>query len=286
MDHFKSNPLTLVDDLASETPGPSESATTNKKEVSNIWNFFTKIGKDEDGIEKAACKYCGNNYKVGKHPVTKNNYGTSHLSRHVNACRSIANLDVDMNLYQEGKFGTRKINQKIHRKLLARAIIKHSLPYNFVEYEGIREWIKYINPNVDMKCRNTTVSDVEKEYIEQKDKVKQIMSKIPNRICLTSDVWTAVTSEGYICLTAHFVDENWKLTKKTKKVLEKFKRLFKEYVKNFSIPGVSLSQSPTESILMSQSNTEGKKFKRSRIISDFKMYKIYCWKERDRCLFR
>jgi len=214
MDHPKSNPLVLVDDLASETPGPSESATTNKKEVSNVWNFFTKVGKDKDGIEKAACKYCGNNYKVGKNPITKNNYGTSHLSRHVNVCRSIPNIDMDMNLYQEGKFGTRRINQKIHRKLLARAIIKHSLPYNFVEYEGIREWIKYINPNVDMKCRNTTVLDVEKEYMEEMDKVKQSMSRIPNRICLTSDVWTAVTSEGYICLTAHFVDENWKLTSK------------------------------------------------------------------------
>ena len=65
-----------------------------------------------------------------------------------------------------------------------------------------------------MKCKNTIVLDVEKEYIEERDKVKQIMSRIPNRICLTSDVWTAITSEGYICLTAHFVDENWKLTSK------------------------------------------------------------------------
>jgi len=116
MDHSKSNPLILTDDLASETPGPSESVATNKKEVSNVWNFFTKLGKDKDGIEKVVCKYCGHNYKVGKHPITKNNYGTSHLSRHVNACRSIANLDVDLN--QEGKFGTRKINQKIHRSYL------------------------------------------------------------------------------------------------------------------------------------------------------------------------
>jgi len=212
MDHSKSNLLLLVDDLVSETPGPSESAATNKKEVSNVWNFFTKLGKDKDGIEKSVCKYCGHNYKVGKNPITKNNYGTSHLSRHVNTCRSIANLDVDLN--KEGKFGTRKINQKIHRKLLARAIIKHSLPYNFVEYEGIREWIKYINPNVDMKCRNTTVLYVEKEYIEEMEKFKQMMSKIPNRICLTCDVWTAITFEGYICLTAHFVYENWNLTSK------------------------------------------------------------------------
>ena len=138
MDPSKSNPLNLDDDHVSETPGPSESDATNKKQVSNVWNFFTRIGKDKDGIEKATYKYCGPHYKVGKNPKTKNNYWTSHLSHHIYSCKSIANLYVDLSLDQEGKFGTRKINQKVHRKLLARAIIKHGLPYNFVEYEGIR----------------------------------------------------------------------------------------------------------------------------------------------------
>jgi len=77
-----------------------------KKEISNVWNFFTIIGKDKDGIENALCKYYGHNYKVGKNPKTKNNYGTSHLSRHIYSYRSIANLDVDLSLDQEGKFGT------------------------------------------------------------------------------------------------------------------------------------------------------------------------------------
>ena len=30
--------------------------------------------------------------------------------------------------------------------------------------------VKYINPEVDMKCKNTIVLDVEKEYIEERDK--------------------------------------------------------------------------------------------------------------------
>jgi len=38
MDSSKSNPLNLDDDLVFETPGPSESAATNKKEVSNVWD--------------------------------------------------------------------------------------------------------------------------------------------------------------------------------------------------------------------------------------------------------
>ena len=43
------------------------------------------------------------------------------------------------------------------------------------------------------------------------DDVKNNLKSIPGRICLTSDLWTSVTSEEYICLMAHYVDENWKL---------------------------------------------------------------------------
>ncbi|KAF7802885.1 zinc finger BED domain-containing protein RICESLEEPER 2-like [Senna tora] len=40
------------------------------------------------------------------------------------------------------------------------------------------------------------------------------MSRTAGRICLTTDCWTSYNVEGYICLTAHFVDENWKLNSK------------------------------------------------------------------------
>jgi len=72
--------------------------------------------------------------------------------------------------------------------------------------------VKYLNLCAEMVSRNTIVSDIEKIYDKKRTKLKEIMAKIPNRICLTSDCWTPTTSEGYICLTAHFVDENWKLT--------------------------------------------------------------------------
>ncbi|KAL3649077.1 hypothetical protein CASFOL_005480 [Castilleja foliolosa] len=38
-----------------------------------------------------------------------------------------------------------------------------------------------------------------------------MLADAPSRICLTSDVWTACTYEGYICLTAHFIDADWRL---------------------------------------------------------------------------
>ncbi|KAF7802778.1 zinc finger BED domain-containing protein RICESLEEPER 2-like [Senna tora] len=64
-----------------------------------------------------------------------------------------------------------------------------------------------------MPSGNIAVSDVKKIYEKEKEKLKQEMARIPNRVCLTYDMWDACTSEGYICLTTHFVDDNWKLRK-------------------------------------------------------------------------
>ena len=52
------------------------------------------------------------------------------------------------------------------------AIIKHDLPYAFVEYKWVRELHKIYNPDVKHISRNTAVFDVWSFYLQQKEKVK------------------------------------------------------------------------------------------------------------------
>lgn len=33
-------------------------------------------------------------------------------------------------------------------------------------------------------------------------------------IALTTDMWSSIQNLNYLCLTAHFIDENWKLYKR------------------------------------------------------------------------
>ena len=56
-----------------------------------------------------------------------------------------------------------------------------------------------------MPCRNIEVADIRKMHIREKEKLKQELAKISNRVCLTFDCWTSSTSEGYICLTAQLL---------------------------------------------------------------------------------
>ena len=80
-----------------------------------------------------------------------------------------------------------------------------------MEHEGNRDVHSYLNPDVKHISRNTAKADVLKVHREEKDNIRNMLKSIPGRICLTSDLWTSITTEGYICLTAHYVGENWKL---------------------------------------------------------------------------
>nr|GMD48446.1 zinc finger BED domain-containing protein RICESLEEPER 2-like [Ipomoea batatas] len=202
----------IVDDAVDGMPGlESTSKKCKSKELtSDVWNFFTKIGVDADGTHKAKCNGCLKEFRSGG----KQN-GISSLRRHREICRMLKSHDLrQMFVTNEGKLASRKVDPNIARELLAYAVIKHDLPFSFVEYDGIRKWRKYLNPDVPSISRNTLVSDITKIYFQEKEKLKQVLANIKNRICLTSDVWTACTSEGYIYLTGHFVDENWKLNSK------------------------------------------------------------------------
>ena len=91
----------------------------------------------------------------------------------------------------DGKQRSRKIDQKISHELCASAIIQYDFPFSFIEYPGIRAWMKYINPDVVPISKDTVCSDIQKIYLRKKEKLKQLIAKILNRVCLTSNVWTA-----------------------------------------------------------------------------------------------
>ncbi|KAM3216230.1 hypothetical protein P3L10_025671 [Capsicum annuum] len=126
-----------------------------KQLKSYVWTYMKKIGRGDDGVERAECRGCKKVYK--------------------------------MYMDRQGNIQSRKIDQMISREKLAEAIIEHDLPYSFVEYKKITTWLDYVNPEVIMPSRNTSIVDVQKVYFKEKEKLRQALAKIPNRVCLTSD---------------------------------------------------------------------------------------------------
>ncbi|XP_057734699.1 zinc finger BED domain-containing protein RICESLEEPER 2-like [Arachis stenosperma] len=136
-----------------------------------------ELGPDKDGLERAECKGCKKVFKAGG-----KRYGTSTIKRHLDSCTKIKHEDIGQTIAElQLKMGSLKIDSGVAR---------------------------------DMFAGNTVKADIVKVHKREAAKLKKILVSIPNRICLTSDLWTSSTNEGFICLTAHFVDENWKLQSK------------------------------------------------------------------------
>jgi len=157
---------------------------------------------DKDGKKRAKCNGCNKIFMCGGR-----NYGTSHLNRHVMKCDKIKSEDIgEMMLDMQGKLKGKKIDQSVHCQLLCELTVRHNLPYAFVKYPELRNWISYLCPDAIRVTRNTIKADIGRMYDKEKLMLKNLLAFIPSRICLTSDLWTTINIEGFIALTAHFVD--------------------------------------------------------------------------------
>ncbi|KAL4567497.1 hypothetical protein LXL04_023082 [Taraxacum kok-saghyz] len=193
-----------------------------KKQTSPVWNVFellkTKDAKGVmvdiviDGKRKAKCSWCG---EVKNYDSTT---GNGNLKRHIDKCYGNNTRDIGQMLLGKDNdslmLKSSKINPNIFREKLVTTIIMHNLPLSFVDYKGIRNLFEYVSPELNIICRNTVRADIVSMHERETNKLIRLLKEAPGRICLTSDLWSSITTDGYISLTAHYVDKNWVLHKR------------------------------------------------------------------------
>lgn len=84
----------------------------------------------------------------------------------------------------------------------------------FVERDGFHLFCKSMHPEFLIHSRFIAARDCYTIFIEEKKKLKDYFKKLSSRICLTTDAWTSGQNLSYMCLTAHFIDDNWNLHKR------------------------------------------------------------------------
>ncbi|XP_021775517.1 zinc finger BED domain-containing protein RICESLEEPER 2-like [Chenopodium quinoa] len=92
-------------------------------------------------------------------------------------------------------------------------IIVDELPFKHVEKPGFRHFVQVACPQFHIPSRVTIARDCLKLYYSEKEKLRE-MFKTCQRISVTTDTWTSIQRINYMCLTAHFIDNDWKLNKK------------------------------------------------------------------------
>ncbi|XP_058181153.1 zinc finger BED domain-containing protein RICESLEEPER 2-like [Rhododendron vialii] len=163
----------------------------------------------DDEPEKCKCKKCGQVY------LSDSKYGTGNMKRHLLVCLKNQTMDIgQMLVSKNGALQLAKFNPDRFRELLVHAVVRHDLPLSFVEYEGVRNIFTYLNPEAHSISRRTVRTAILSLHEKEYRTLGRNLRTLPGRVCLTSDLWTSIATDGYMSLTAHFIDANWVLHKR------------------------------------------------------------------------
>lgn len=186
------------------------------KTFSTVWDHFTKF-LSKEGERMGRCNYCGQEYCADSRK-----HGTSALHNHLKACTKKKRATVLGNSQKElvfgagvdGAVGTWKFNQENVRKSLNEMIINDEMSFKFVDSKGFRNFLSVACPRFKIPSRWTVARDCFSYYAEEKKKLKMMLKSGAVRVSLTFDSWTSVQRINYLALTAHWIDNEWKMQKK------------------------------------------------------------------------
>lgn len=109
---------------------------------------------------------------------------------------------------------TKKLSNKQRKEIddaLMLLFYKSFLPFSIVEDENFKKIVSILNPAYQLPSRkhvSNTLSDA--DYHSTATEVKEKLAKVDSA-CLTIDCWTSRAQEGYLAVTAHYVDNSFNL---------------------------------------------------------------------------
>ncbi|KAH9769347.1 BED-type domain-containing protein [Citrus sinensis] len=178
---------------------------------SPVWQHFTRVPNDHT---KCKCNYCGQEFECGTV-----GYGTSTLRTHNRErCQTFKDLQKNQTILTQDvgsdEVVARGFSQEACRRASVKMIVLDELPFSVVENAGFRHFYSVAAPRYLLPSRRTISRDTLEMYLEEKVKLKSLLVGNKQRVSLTTDIWTSITTASYMVITAHFIDRDWNLHRK------------------------------------------------------------------------
>ncbi|CAH9099097.1 unnamed protein product [Cuscuta epithymum] len=221
-----------------------------KRLTSVVWNHFERIRKGE--ICYAVCVHCKKKLSGSSNSGTthlrnhlirclkRSNYDVSQILS-AKRKRKETTLSIASVTYEEGQrkdetiapmsykfdqepkkeeniipfnMGSVKFDQERSRLDFTRMVMLHGYPLAMVDHVGFKIFVKNLQPLFEVMTSSAIELDCMSIYAQEKQKVYEEIHNLNGRISLVADTWVSNDSGRYLCLTACYIDENWKLKKK------------------------------------------------------------------------
>jgi hypothetical protein len=198
-------------EVSSPTPAanPLPPPSQKRKNRSEAWDHFIVVSEEE---KRAKCIYCPKEIKFSGGTSSMRNHWLKHKEEDRNKKQksgSCSTADMEGNSSAISKFDQMEL-----RRALGKVFIGLELPFRKVDHEALHYFLNLGIPQFKIPSRTTLSRDILQMWGNEKVRLKTFLSQHCGRVCLTTDFWTSCQNYSYMSLTAHFVDNNWKLQKK------------------------------------------------------------------------
>lgn len=218
-----------------------------KRLTSVVWNHFERVRKAD--ICYAVCVHCNKKLSGSSNSGTthlrnhlirclkRSNFDVSQLlaakRRKKDNTVSVASIGFDesqgkeeyvkptiVKFEQDHKkdeiitFAGRKFDPEKSRLDLAHMIILHGYPLAMVEHVGFKVFVKNLQPLFEFMPNSGVEVSCMKIYRREKERVYNVINKLHGRINLSIEMWSSEENSSYLCVAAHYIDEEWMLQRK------------------------------------------------------------------------
>ncbi|KAJ4782868.1 hypothetical protein LUZ62_067125 [Rhynchospora pubera] len=90
----------------------------------------------------------------------------------------------------------------------------HEYPFLMMKHEFFVDFIKSLRPSFPINSRITYRSEILEIFKEKKDELYCLFRSLSCRLSATMDLWTSRQNKSYMCITVHFIDDNWTVQKR------------------------------------------------------------------------
>jgi len=186
-----------IDDIDNEINGPS-------RKSSLIWDYVNCKDPSHSGVP--VCKSCGYVFSIKS--------GNSSIERHLSRKHRIVIQKVrkQTTLKFKCKDPWPKKEQSERDDTVVTWIISDQQPFSVVENEKFINMMYVFDPRYKVPDRHQIKDKVVDEFDKRRLNIHYDILKIPGKVSFTADMWTStLSSEAYLGLTIHYIDENWTL---------------------------------------------------------------------------
>ena len=206
-----------VQDGDGDGDGDERSGKRQKRCTSGVWEHYTK----KELVIEDNGKTCVQRWAYCKFPKCKfrgrceSNYGTTRFWTHLRVSHSVVKGQQQLKVEKDIKAVVPyRYDEEASLRKFYLAIVMHEYPFNISEHEYFVEFIKSLRPSFPIKSRVTIRKEIMDMFLQEKEKLYAYFKSVSCRISTTMDMWTSNQNKSYMCVTVHYIDDNWCMQKR------------------------------------------------------------------------